>query len=241
MFYIIVTEQDHQESFVGYVPPLPVEVWNVGAFRKDGPGDQRWKLWGWGYQPLECGPYRGESWFRRFSPWFPSVFYLLIMYEGSVIVIVFHVASKHVSFYFFTLILEEMFFGDVVPTKPPPRSSGDSNPAQLMLARLASPWTVVIISSSFFPVHLPKDCVWGSISGKCWVHPGFMYIIYLLAPFTLPNMTDSIIDIQSMKSASLASGVDQRATRGQGWWCHCVVWEWRTCGQGCFSFISVWK
>ena len=118
-------------------------------------------------------------------------------------------------FFFLILILEEMFFGDFVPIgmRPPPRSSGDSNPAQLILARLASPSTVVINSSSFFTVHLPKAGVRESISGKCWVHPGFMY---LLPPFTLPNMTDSIIDIPSMKSASLASGVDQRAPRGQG-------------------------
>ena len=149
----------------------------------------------------------------------------------------FHSCGFETCLFFFHLDPWRNVFGDVVPMKPPPRSSGDSNPAQLILARLASPSTVVIISSSFFTVHLPKAGVWGSISGKCWVHPGFMY---LLPPFTFPNMTDSIIDIQSMKSASLASGVDQRATRGQGW-CRCVVWEWRTCGQGCCAFISVWK
>lgn len=62
MFYIIVTEQDHQESFVAY-SILPVKVWNVGAFRKDGPGDETLEAFGMRLPTLERYLYRGESWF----------------------------------------------------------------------------------------------------------------------------------------------------------------------------------
>lgn len=99
MFYIIVTEQDHQESFVGYcsyllrsetsVPSGRMAQANVGSF-----GDEV-------NNPWNVNPYRGESWFLGdFLSDFLSVFYLLIIYEGSVIVIVFHVVSKDVCFYF---------------------------------------------------------------------------------------------------------------------------------------------
>lgn len=175
MFYIIVTEQDHQESFVGY-SILPVRSETSVPSGRMAQATKRWKLWGWGYQPLECGPYRGESWFDGdFLHDFSSVFYLLIMYEGSVIVIV--SCGFETCVFFFHLDPWRNVFGDYVPMKPPPRSSGDPNPAQLILARLASPSTVVLVSSSFFTVHLPKAGVWASISGKCWVHPGFMYLL----------------------------------------------------------------
>lgn len=59
--------------------------------------EKRWKLWGWGYQPLECGPI--SRWQVGLMEIF-SVFSICWLFVNEVWLWSFHVVSKHVCLFF---------------------------------------------------------------------------------------------------------------------------------------------
>lgn len=160
------------------VTPLPVKVWNVGAFRKDGPGDQHWKFWDEVNPTWERYPYRGESWIC----W-------LFMNE----VIAFHVVSKHVCG-IFHLDPWRFCFCDFVPIgmRPPPRSRWRSKPCTTDTRQIG----IAVNRKYNFVIflHSPSAKRWclrinfREVLGPSWFHVPFPRI----SPrFTLPDIADS--------------------------------------------------